>query len=173
MESLVTLPITKQELQTEIHKRYLLLQEYDSIPESYRNVRDDEVQRTPAEILAYQLGWIPLLIGWDQDEKSGKNVIMPKAGYKWNQLGEMYQSFYQDYQEYSLREMLELFEEREAALQNWINTLTDDELFTQGVRKWTGDNDNWPMIRWIKINTISPFTNFRTKIRKWKKNQLD
>jgi len=52
----------------------------------------------------------------------------------------------------------------------WIETLTDQELFTQGVRKWTGDKGNWPMVRWIHINSAAPFQNFRSKIRKWKKH---
>ncbi|KWZ73162.1 hypothetical protein HMPREF3198_01521 [Winkia neuii] len=27
----------------------------------------------------------------------------------------------------------------------------------------------WPVWKWVHINTVAPFTTFRTKIRKWKK----
>lgn len=167
------LPKTKQELKDEIHKRYLLLDgEFDAISDDYRDVRDEVVDRTPAEIIAYQIGWLTLLMKWDADEKAGKEVIMPREGFKWNRLGDMYQIFYKDCEGMSLTEMREHFKQLEQDFQAWIDCLSDEELFTQGVHKWTGDNESWAMVRWIKINTISPFTNFRTKIRKWKKNQL-
>ena len=40
---------------------------------------------------------------------------------------------------------------------NWINDLSEAELFQPEQRKW------------VHINTVAPFTSFRTKIRKWKK----
>ncbi|MGY3777743.1 ClbS/DfsB family four-helix bundle protein [Isobaculum melis] len=167
------LPKTKQALKDEIHKRYLLLDgEFDAIAEADRDVRDEVIDRTPAEIIAYQIGWLRLLMKWDADEKAGKEAVMPREGFKWNRLGEMYQIFYQDCEGMSLTDMRKCFKQLEQDCQAWIDGLSDEELFTQGVRQWTGDNESWAMVRWIKINTISPFTNFRTKIRKWKKNQL-
>ncbi|MBJ8191302.1 ClbS/DfsB family four-helix bundle protein, partial [Bacillus cereus] len=47
-----------------------------------------------------------------------------------------------------------------------------EELFTQGVHNWTGTNPNWPMARWIHINSVAPFKTFRAKIRKWKKYKV-
>lgn len=164
------LPQTKQQLKDEIHKRYLLLdQEYNELTDEDRDVLVEGVDRTPAEIIAYQIGWLGLVMGWDRDEKAGREVHMPKEGFKWNRLGEMYQSFYEECKPYTLGQLRQQFANLEQEFQDWIDTLSDEELFTQGVRQWTGDNDTWAMVRWIKINTISPFTNFRTKIRKWKK----
>lgn len=38
-------------------------------------------------MIAYQLGWLNLILSWEQDNKEGKNVITPAPDYKWNNLG--------------------------------------------------------------------------------------
>jgi len=162
---------SKQDLIDTIHSRYIQLDaEFDEIENSQKDRRIPEVDKTPAEIIAYQLGWLSLVMGWDKDEREGREVRMPAPGYKWNQLGGLYQSFYDEYSSKSLPELRSLFLKKEQQWLEWIETLTDQELFTQGVRKWTGDKENWPMVRWIHINSAAPFQNFRSKIRKWKKH---
>ncbi|UQZ34870.1 hypothetical protein C2I18_15820 [Paenibacillus sp. PK3_47] len=162
--------VSKADLIETIHAKYILLDaEYDGVENSDKDLRLPEVDKTPAEILAYQLGWLPLVMGWDKDEREGRAVHMPSPEYKWNQLGGLYDSFYKKYAEYSLTELRELFRLQEQQWLEWIDTLTDEELFTQGVHTWTGTKENWPMARWIHINSVAPFTSFRTKIRKWKK----
>ncbi|WP_019421116.1 ClbS/DfsB family four-helix bundle protein [Paenibacillus sp. OSY-SE] len=162
---------SKTDLKEEIHKRYLLLDgEYNDIDDSQKDIRLPEVDRTPAEIIAYQLGWLNLVMSWDKNEKEGEVVQMPSPDYKWNQLGELYQSFYKNYSDCTLTELRHLFRDLEKKWLDWIDNVSDDELYTQGVHTWTGDNPNWPMIRWIHINSVAPFTSFRAKIRKWKKN---
>ena len=161
---------TKEELKNAIHNAYLALDhEFDGIDDSQKDIRIEEVDRTPAEMIAYQIGWLNLVMKWDRDEKAGLTVITPSPDYKWNQLGGLYQSFYHTYAAYSLDELRSLFKKREQQWQDWIDSLIDEELFTQGVRKWTGNNPRWPMVKWIHINSAAPFKSFRAKIRKWKK----
>ncbi|MBE0337327.1 MULTISPECIES: ClbS/DfsB family four-helix bundle protein [Paenibacillus] len=161
---------SKTELKEAIHASYLLLDsEYKEVDENQKDVRIPEVDKTPAEIIAYQLGWLHLVMSWDRDEKEGKDVIMPAPNYKWNRLGELYQSFYKTYTHHSLHELRQLFKLTEQKWLDWIDTLSHEELFTQGVHKWTGSNPKWPMARWIHINSVAPFKTFRAKIRKWKK----
>ncbi|MHA7965341.1 ClbS/DfsB family four-helix bundle protein [Paenibacillus sp. CAU 1782] len=161
---------SKKELIDAIHALYLLLDaEYDEIDEACRDVAYPEVDRTPAEILSYQLGWMKLVMGWDWDELDGKPVQMPAEGYKWNQLGALYQSFYAHNRHCSLQELRLLFRELEQQWLDWVGGLSEEELFTQGKRRWTGSKENWPMARWIHINSAAPFKTFRSKIRKWKK----
>lgn len=161
---------SKQDLMKTIHANYMLLDaEFDGIDNSQKDIRIPEVDKTPAEIIAYQLGWLDLVMGWDKDEKEGRPILMPSPDYKWNQLGGLYQSFYDNYAASSLPELRDLFRRAEQQWLDWINTLTEEELFTQGIRKWTGSKENWPMARWIHINSAAPFKSFRAKIRKWKK----
>lgn len=164
---------SKTRLKEEIHKRFLLFDgEFDEIPEELKDTRDKDVDRTPSEMIAYQLGWLNLVMSWDKDERAGKKVVTPSPDYKWNQLGALYQSFYNDYAHLSLTELRQEFKKVELQFESWIDTLTTEELYTQGTLKWTGSNPRWPAIRYIHINSVAPFTTFRTKIRKWKKNQL-
>lgn len=161
---------SKQNLLETVHANYLLLDaEFAEINNSLRDTRISQVDKTPAEILAYQLGWLHLVMGWDKAELEGRAVCMPSPLYKWNQLGGLYHSFYTEYAAYSLSELRELLQETEQQWLVWTGTFTEEELFTQGFREWTGSKANWPLARWIHINSAAPFKTFRAKIRKWKK----
>lgn len=64
---------SKTRLKEEIHKRFLLFDgEFDEIPEELKDTRDKDVDRTPSEMIAYQLGWLNLVMSWDKDERAGK-----------------------------------------------------------------------------------------------------
>lgn len=154
-----------------IQKTYQLFdREFDEVPEEKKDMRVKEVDKTPQEMLAYQLGWLNLIMGWENDELNGKEVITPSPDYQWNQLGQLYQYFFAEYSGYSLKELRSLFKNSVAAWCEWIGQLSDEELFTPNVRKWTVTSANWPMWKWVHINSVAPFKSFRTKLRKWKKS---
>ncbi len=53
----------KDELKNEINKSFAkYISEFDIIPESLKDKRVEEVDRTPAENLAYQVGWTTLAL---------------------------------------------------------------------------------------------------------------
>ena len=53
---------SKEELKNEIKKTFeKYISEFDNIPEELKDKRLEEVDRTPAENLAYQVGWTTLL----------------------------------------------------------------------------------------------------------------
>lgn len=161
---------TKQELIGTIQQKYQnYREEFDTIPEALRHTRMEATEKTPAENLSYQLGWLNLLLQWEQDECAKKEVHTPAVGYKWNNLGGLYQTFYQTYEKGSLKEQLEELDEAVDKLCLWVNTLSDQELFEPRQRKWATTKAAWPIWKWVHINSVAPFTNFRTKIRKWKK----
>ena len=61
---------SKEELKNEIKKTFeKYISEFDNIPEELKDKRLDEVDRTPAENIAYQVGWTTLLLKWEEDEK--------------------------------------------------------------------------------------------------------
>ncbi|MDR0990897.1 MAG: ClbS/DfsB family four-helix bundle protein [Propionibacteriaceae bacterium] len=162
---------SKQALAAEIEKTaQLFISEFDDIAEADKTIRFDGVDRTPQEMLAYQLGWMGLIRGWDDDEQSGKEVTTPAAGYKWNQMGQLYQDFYNTYRDYSLAELRATFTTTVNDLVQWLLAFTEAEVFQPGGRKWAASTTaNWPIWKWVHINTVAPFKTFRTKIRKWKK----
>lgn len=161
---------SKETLIAAIQKSYQLFdKEFDDIPEQMINTRINAVDKTPQEMLAYQLGWLQLVMSWEKDELDGKAVVTPAPGIKWNQLGLLYHQFYAEFSGYSLKELRDLFKKSVEAWCGWIDQLCDEELFTPNMRKWTVTTANWPIWKWVHINSVAPFTNFRPKIRKWKK----
>lgn len=63
----------KEELKSEIKKTFeKYIAEFDAISEALKDKRVDEVDRTPAENLAYQVGWTTLLLQWEEGEKNGR-----------------------------------------------------------------------------------------------------
>ena len=89
---------SKHELKDEIKKTYnKFIVEFDDVPEDKKDFRIEEVHRTPAEILSYQVGWTNLLIKLEQDERNGLEVKTPSDDFKWNQLGELYKWFNDTY----------------------------------------------------------------------------
>lgn len=161
---------SKQELIETIQRVYLLFDdEFSEVSESDKDKLVEGVDRTPAQMIAYQMGWMNLVMGWDQDERTGKDVMMPAPGYQWNQLGALNASFYYKYADLSLVQLRSMFRETEQQWVNWIDSLSEEELFVQGIRKWTGTKPGWAMVKWIQINSVAPFKSFRTNIRKWKR----
>lgn len=67
------------------------LAEFADIAEADKHRRAVSDGKTPAEHLAYQLGWTGLLLQWERDEQAGRTVHTPAEGYKWNNLGGLYQ----------------------------------------------------------------------------------
>lgn len=162
---------SKQALITEIRKRAdLFINEYSEITDSQKDSLYEGVDRTPSQMIAYQLGWMNLLLGWERQESEGRTVTTPHPEYRWNALGDLYQHFYDKYADYGLVELTSQFRETVDQVILMTESYCDDDLFTAGGRAWAASTPaNWPVWKWIHINTVAPFTSFRTKIRKWKK----
>ncbi|EFV02873.1 hypothetical protein HMP0721_0070 [Pseudoramibacter alactolyticus ATCC 23263] len=163
----------KEELKSEINKSFeKYISEFDIIPESLKDKRVPEVDRTPAENLAYQLGWTTLVLKWEEDEKNGFEVKTPSDMFKWNQLGELYQWFTDTYAHLSIEELKKRLKENIISIYTMIDTLSEEELFQPHMRKWADEatkTATWEVYKFIHVNTVAPFGTFRTKIRKWKK----
>ena len=163
----------REELKAEIEKKFeKYISEFDDIPEELKDKRVYEVDRTPAENLAYQVGWTTLVLKWEDDEKKGLEVKTPSEDFKWNQLGELYQYFTDTYAHLSLKELGEKLSKNIEDIYKMIDSLSDDELFKPNMRKWDDNATKtavWEVYKFIHVNTVAPFETFRTKIRKWKK----
>ncbi|GLC80574.1 ClbS/DfsB family four-helix bundle protein [Lacrimispora brassicae] len=161
----------KQELIDEISNRAkLFIDEFSLVREADKDKSIDGVDRTPAQMVAYQLGWLNLLLQWEEQEQQGNTVITPHPDYKWNNLGGLYENFYRQYEKCSLQELCGMFEETVEKIVDLTEGYIDAEIFQPGGRRWAASTpSNWPVWKWIHINTVAPFKSFRSKIRKWKK----
>ena len=119
----------KEELKAEISKGFeKYIAEFDSIPEALKDIRVAEVDRTPAENLAYQIGWTTLLLKWENDEKRGVEVKTPSELFRWNQLGDLYQWFTDTYSHSSLVELKDQLKENVTSIQTMIDSMSEEEL---------------------------------------------
>ena len=162
----------KSELKDEIKKAYTkFITEFDDIPEDMKDLRADEVDRTPAENLAYQVGWTTLILKWEKDEKNGLEVKTPSEKFKWNQLGALYQWFTDTYAWMSINELRTKLDMNINEIFEIIDSMSEEELFLPHKRRWADSATKsavWEVYKFIHINTVAPFGTFRTKIRKWK-----
>ena len=166
----------KEELKAEIAKSFeKYISEFDGIPEDLKDKRVEEAAWTPAENLAYQVGWTTLVLKWEEDEKNGLPVHTPSDTFKWNQLGGLYQWFTDTYAHLSLKELKDRLRKNIDAIYTMIDSLSEEELFKPHMRKWADEATKtavWEVYKFIHVNTVAPFGTFRTKIRKWKKAVL-
>lgn len=164
---------SKEELKKEIIKSYKkYIEEFNDIDENLKDKRIEEVDRTPAENLSYQVGWTSLLLKWEENEKAGIEVKTPSEKFKWNELGKLYEWFNESYSNLSLKELKSILAENINKILKLIDDMTEEELFNPHMRRWADDATKtavWEVYKFIHVNTVAPFKTFRTKIRKWKK----
>ncbi|MCQ9627197.1 ClbS/DfsB family four-helix bundle protein [Cetobacterium somerae] len=167
---------SKEDLKKEINKAYeKYILEFLDIPEKLKDKKNNDIDRTPAENLAYQIGWTTLLLKWEKDSKLGLEVKTPSDKFKWNQLGELYQWFTKEYSHLSLMELKTILNKNIENIYKMIDSMSEDELFKPHQRKWADAATKtvvWEVYKFIHINTVAPFGTFRTKIRKWKKLEI-
>ncbi|SDG66885.1 MULTISPECIES: ClbS/DfsB family four-helix bundle protein [unclassified Duganella] len=118
---------------------------------------------SPADLVAYLLGWNTLVLSWLERDDRGLPVDFPETGFKWNALGRLAQKFYDDYRELSYSQLLEALIDVKGRLVDSIASRTDAELYGC---PWYG---KWSKGRMIQLNTASPYANARGRIRKWLK----
>lgn len=166
----------KAALKNEIQGTYeKYIAEFNDIPEHLRAEKCSLADRTPAENLAYQVGWTTLLLKWEHDEKAGLIVKTPSEKFKWNQLGALYQDFTDTYAHLSLAKLKKILDKNICSVYAMIDTMSEEELFQPHKRQWADDAAKtavWEVYKFIHINTVAPFATFRTKIRKWKRYML-
>ncbi|KXU15449.1 hypothetical protein SORDD17_01083 [Streptococcus oralis] len=64
----------------------LFIGEFGEVVELDKDTLLAVVDRSPAQMIAYQLGWMSLIQQWEQEER-------PHPDYTCNQLGALYQAF--------------------------------------------------------------------------------
>jgi hypothetical protein len=114
-----------------------------------------------ADLVAYLLGWNTLVLKWLERDAAGEPIDFPETGFKWNELGRLAQKFYRDHDEVPYPELIARLTETKDRIVSTINGRSNDELYG---RPWY---EKWTMGRMVQLNTSSPYTNARGRLRKW------
>lgn len=125
----------------------------------------DGTTMSPAELVAYLIGWNELVLKWLDRDDRGEPVDYPEAGFKWDQLGLLAQKFYADCSAIEWHELLTRLENAKTGLISTITTRSNEELYGSA---WHG---KWTKGRMIQFNTSSPYANARARLRTWQKAQ--
>jgi hypothetical protein len=113
-----------------------------------------------ADLIAYQIGWGTLLIGWYEAGIRGKVPIMPGEGFtKWDYAG-LAEHFYQKYH-------IDAYVQQEKVLEEVVKRIVEivereysmGNLDKLGIWQWCtlSSGKQWPLSKWVRVNTVSPY----------------
>lgn len=167
----MAIPADKEELIAAIHVSYLKLKvelagispELTGIKELEGHVKDTKM--SICNLVAYLTGWGQLVIKWHKTKLRGEEVDFPETGYKWNELGQLAQKFYKDYESDSYAQLLKKLDKTVNQIITIIETQSNKQLYEMA---WYG---KWTYGRMIQLNTSSPYKNAHSRIRKWKRKK--
>lgn len=163
----MAVPSTKDELLAAINKTFMQLErDLDRVPVAAARepVLDGHVKNTamsPADLLAYLVGWNQQVLTWHRRRAEGLPDELPAPGMKWNELGILAQRYYAEHNGDTWDELRAQLRDAKDAIIDLIHDYSDADLYGE---PWYG---KWTMGRMISFNTSSPYTNARGRIRAW------
>jgi len=163
----MAVPTSKDELLAAIEKTFAQLSgDLDRVPPAAvrQPVLDGHVKDTmmsPADLIAYLVGWNQQVLTWHRRRAAGLPDEFPAPGIKWNELGLLAQRYYSEHHDDDWDGLRAQLVEAKDLILALIQGYTDDELYGA---TWYG---KWTMGRMISLNTSSPYSNARSRIRSW------
>lgn len=129
-------------------------------------------QVSASDLIAYQIGWGKLLLGWYEGGIQERPFELPGEGFTtWDYTG-LARHFYIKYQYDSFLEQQREFDQ---VIQQIIQVVEkesfENRLDQLGVWSWCTlqSGKKWPLSKWVTVNTVSPYHKAATLIRKFAK----
>jgi len=120
---------------------------------------------SPADLVAYLIGWNRPVLSWHETRSRGAEPDLPATGFGWNQLGALAQQFYRDQAAASWADLLQQFSLAKTDVVELVESMSERELYDD---PWYG---RYTAGRMIQLNTSSPYTHARARIRAWLREQ--
>lgn len=89
------------------------------------------------DVLTHLTAWEQMFLGWYRAGQRGEQPVTPAVGYTWQQIPALNQHIYEQYRDCSAEEILARFHASYAEIVDAIAEMTDEELFTPKVYRWT------------------------------------
>ena len=158
-----------------LHTQFVLL--VKNLPEdlTHKKIIEGFVKEETSicNVISYLIGWGNMLIEWYEQGLTGKDFVMPGQGFaKWD-YAKIAQHFFQKYHQNTLTQQLALLEKTISQIVSIIKKEdTHGNIEKLGVWKWCTlkSGTQWPLSKWITVNSTAPCTRAITKIRKALKN---
>lgn len=115
------------------------------------------------DLLAVRAWWTENVIDWVESGSRGECPITPAVGYRWKETPRLNADVVKKCRRESYRSVRGRLERGFERVMPTIDSLNDHELQDVGAFEWAG---NYPISRWISINTARQYTTARTHIRR-------
>ena len=113
--------------------------------------------------LAVRAWWTEHVIDWVEAGKRGERPVTPAPGYRWKDTPRLNADVVMEYGQWTYRLIRVKLEQGFQRVMDTIDSLDDKALLEVGVFQWAG---NYPISRWISINTTRQYLTARTYIRR-------
>lgn len=161
-------PLSKS-IKQEYNRLVSVVSALNSYHRDARNIDNMHEKISASDLIAYQIGWGKLLITWYESGLKGEIPQMPGEGFvKWDYKG-IARHFYKKYAFDGESEQSQVFHDVVAK----ILSFTEHEYKTGnldkiGIWNWCtlASGKEWPLSKWIKINTASPYKRAIALIKK-------
>lgn len=166
-------PMLNAQLSQEIQKSSLrLMTMINPLSTSFRNIK--EIDGTGGKIsindlIAYQIGWGRLVIQWYEAGINGEKPLMPGDGFSVWDYVEIAKHFYKKYQYDGALCQQQEFDQIVSQILNIVEKEHQSgNLDEIGIWSWCTlpSGKKWPLSKWIKVNTASPYKRACNLIRK-------
>ena len=118
---------------------------------------------TVKELLAVRTWWTENVVAWIVEWRNGRSPITPAQGYRWKETPRLNNDIARRARRESYASICERLERGYSEVLNLVDSLSDRELLDTGVFSGAG---NYPIRRWISLNTVRQYTTARSFIRR-------
>ncbi len=122
---------------------------------------------TVKDLLAVRLWWTNAVLGWVAAREILVAEELPTTEFRWSDTPRLNQQVAKQARTVSYQQTRKRLKVAFQQSLTAIDGLTDQELLTPKLYEWSG---NWPLARWVAINTTRQYTTARAHIRKTIKN---
>ena len=92
------------------------------------------------DVLAHLTEWEQMVLGWYYAGQAGETPALPAPGFKWSELPALNQVIYEKHRDRPLPDVLEEFRTAYRQIMAWVESLSEEELFTPGRYAWARTN---------------------------------
>jgi len=118
---------------------------------------------TVKDLLAVRLWWTEQVVAWIDAGRRGRIPVTPAEGYRWKDTPRLNADIVRRSRRQSFRSIRQQLEQGYRRVLRTIDELDDKELLEIGAFEWAG---NYPVARWLSINTTRQYTTARTFVRR-------
>lgn len=159
----------KEELKQSILTKFQKLQiELETIPVNAATEKQLQIYAGKAfvninNIIAYLIGWGELVLKWNRMKSNWDSVNFPETGFKWRNVEQLAQKFFDDFSSHDINELCEKLELTVENVIELIEGKSHEELFEL---RWYKTKTLGQM---ITLHTAILYENEKRRICKWKK----